>query len=362
MSRMLTEVEAQKMIAEAVSKASRAPRPFKIFGLDGSKSYAEAVAGHLGVKVTPHDEKTFDDGEPYAKSVDGENGNVRGHNVFVIQSLYSDEQESVCDKFVKLCIMCGSLNDASAHEVTAVIPHLAFARQDRKTHSREPITTKYVARMLEACGVARCLFVDVHNLAAEQNAFRVPIDNLEAKNLHADWCARQLIASGRTKKIRVLVPDSGGLNRGERFRNSLLKILNQLGAKVDDIEIVIFDKLRKKGRIEGRRIIGDVEDADVIGYDDMISTGSTMKKSCQAVLDFKGRLFAICVTHGIFCGEANNVFDSLDTHIVVADTVQPFRLNETNRKKIHFVETSKMVADAIRRIHSGNGSVSELLS
>jgi ribose-phosphate pyrophosphokinase len=363
--RFVSESQVQAMIAEAVNKAyldiCRAPRPFKIFGLDGSKGYAESVATELGIKVTPHDEKTFEDGEPYAKSVDGDVGNVRGHNVFVIQSLYSDKDESVSDKFMKLCIMCGSLNDASAHEVTAVIPHLAFARQDRKTQSREPITTKYIARMLEACGIARALFVDVHNLAAEQNAFTVPIDILEAKNLHAAWCAQKLIEEGRTKKIKVLTPDSGGLSRCERFRKSLLKGLINLGVKLDDIEIVIFDKLRVEGHVRGGRIVGDVEDADVIAYDDMISTGGTMRKACSAVLKRRGRIFAICATHGLFCGEANNVFDGLDAHLVVADTVQPFRLNDGNRKKVHLVETTKMVADAIRRIHSGSGSISELL-
>lgn len=365
MDRFVTAAEADLMVQQAVSEAllkiCRAPRPFKIFGLDGSKGYAEDVAEQLGIKVTPHEEKTFDDGEPFAKSIDGQPGNVRGHNVFVIQSLYSDSKESVCDKFMKLCIMCGSLKDASAHEVTAVIPHLAWARQDRKTESRAPITTKYVARMLEACGIDRALFIDVHNLAAEQNAFTVPIDNLEAKNLFADYCAEQLMARGKTTNIKVLSPDSGGLNRCERFRNALLKALNKLGAKLDDIEIVIFDKRRVKGEVKGGRIVGDVKDAEVIALDDMISTATTMKKACSTVIQEKGRIFAICATHGLFCGAANDVLDGFDTNIIVADTVQPFRLNDANRKKVHLVSTSHLVADAIRRIHSGTGSLSELL-
>lgn len=358
----LSEAEAmvQRGVAEALLKICRAPRPFKIFGLNGSHGYAEAVAGRLGVKVTPHEEKTFEDGEPYAKSIDGQDGNVRGHNVFVIQSLYSDEKESVSDKFMKLCIMCGSLRDASAHEVTAVIPHLAWARQDRKTESRAPITTKYVAKILEACGINRALFIDVHNLGAEQNAFGVPIDNLEVKNLHADWCAQRLVKEKRNN-VKVLTPDSGGLGRCERFRHALLKRMRSLGATIDDIEIVIFDKLRVKGEVRGKRIIGDVNDADVIAYDDMISTGSTMKKACSGVIEQNGRIFAICATHGLFCGTANQVFDGFDTKIVVADTIQPFRLNDANRKKVELVETAPMVADAIWRIHSGTGSVSELL-
>ena len=367
--RFVTVVECDAMIQKAISelmlKLARAPRPFKVFGLQGTFDYAEKVAAHLGIKLTQHTEKLFDDGECYVKSgpefSDSGVGNVRGHNVFVIQSLFTDEKESVADKFVKLCMFCGSLKDASAHEVIPIIPHLAWARQDRKTESRAPITTKYVARMLEANKIERVLLFDVHNLAAEQNAFDVPIDVLEAKNLFADWLANRLVADGRTKKIKVMSPDSGGLSRCERFRLALLKRLKSLGVSLDDIEIVVFDKLRIKGEVKGGRIIGDVEDADVIAFDDMMSTVSTMKKACKAVVEHKGRVYAICATHGLFCGKANEVLDGLDTKVVIADTVRPWRLNAANQKKLHVIDTTKMVADAIWKIHSGTGSISELL-
>lgn len=367
--RFVTYDECQAMIQEAVSKAvlnlMRAPRPFKLFGLHGSADYAEKVASHLNIKLTPHTEKLFDDGECYVKSGpelnDTNIGNVRGHNVFVIQSLYTDNEESVADKLTKLLIFCGSLKDASAHEVIPIIPHLGWARQDRKVQSREPITTKYVAQMLESMGIDRALLFDVHNLAAEQNAFRVPIDNLEARGPFADFFAKRLIAENKTRKIRVMTPDTGGLGRCDRFRTTLLKRLNSLGAKIDDIEIVIFDKLRVEGKVRGGRIVGDVEDADVIAYDDMISTASTMKKACKAVEDSKGRVYAICATHGLFCGKANQILAELDTKIVVADTIRPWRLSDANRAKLHIIDTTKMVSEAIVRIHSGSGSISELL-
>lgn len=355
----------EQAVSDFVLRSAGAPRPFKIFGLNGSKEYAAKVAEHLRTKLTPHTEKYHDDGEPYAKSgpehSDSSVGNVRGHDVFVIQSLYSDQQESVSDKFVKLCIFCGSLKDASAAEVIPVIPHLAWARQDRKTESRAPIATKYIARMLESVGISRVLLFDVHNLAAEQNAFSVPIDNLEAKNLIADWCSTNLIAENRTNKIKVLAPDSGGLNRCERFRNSLLKQLRSKGVMLDDIDIVIFDKVRIKGQVKGGRIIGDVEGADVIVYDDMISTGSTVQKATRAVEEHGGQVWSICATHGLFCGRANEIFDGINAKIVVTDTVSPFRLSSSNREKLHIVDTTRMVANAVRRIHSGTGSISELL-
>jgi ribose-phosphate pyrophosphokinase len=266
--------------------------------------------------------------------------------------------ETVADKFMKLCILCGALRDASAYEVTVVVPHLAWARQDRKTESRAPITTKYLAMILESVGVRRALFIDVHNLSAIQNAFRIPTDNLETKNLHAQHCAEGLKRIG-SKKIRVLTPDAGGLSRAVRFRNALAKVLGS--AYEDDIEICIFDKVREKGRVTGGRIIGDVADADVIAYDDMISTAGTMNKACKATLESGGRLFAICAAHGLFCGNANSLLAAFDTSLVVSDTVAPFRLNEANRRKVHVIDTTQMVADAVMRIHSGTGSISELL-
>lgn len=367
--RFVTVAEAQAMIDKAVSEAIlrivRAPRPFKLFGLNATRPYADKVAEHLNIRLTEHAEKLFDDGECYVKSGpefdETQIGNVRGHNVFVLQSLYTDEKESVSDKFMKLALFCGSLKDASAHEVIPIIPHLGWARQDRKTESRAPIATKYVAKMLEAVGMDRALFFDVHNLAAVQNAYSKPVDNLEAKNPFADYFANRLIAEGKAAKVKIMSPDSGGLTRCNRFRLSLIRRLNKLGANIDDIDIVIFDKLRIKGQVRGGRIIGDVADSEVILLDDMISTASTMMKACKAVKDNNGRVYAICATHGLFCGKANDYLDQLDTKIVIADTIRPWRLNAANTAKCVVIDTTKMVADAIRRIHSGTGSISELL-
>lgn len=394
----ISSAEAKRLIRAAVSEAllrrSRVPRPYKVFGMSASKSYAERVCRHLEHDLTPHDERLFSDGELYCKPTSRDLGNVRGHNVFVIQSLYSDDLavsssrlkqiegnfvddtdthcilsrytqmitdlsgETAADKFMKLAVMCGALRDASAHEITVIIPHMAWARQDRKTESRAPITTKYIAQILESLGVHRVLMIDVHNLAAEQNAFRIPVDNLETKNLHARWCTERL-KGHMPRKLRVLTPDAGGLGRATRFRNALAKVL---GAEYeDDIQLCIFDKVRESGRVVGGRIIGDVEDAEVIGYDDIISTGSTMEKACHAVIRSGGRMFAICAAHGLFCGDANRVFDQFDVPVVIADTVEPFRLSKTNIAKISRIDTTGMVADAIVRIHSGTGSLSELL-
>jgi ribose-phosphate pyrophosphokinase len=351
----MTKPEVESMIAESVSKANL--YPIKIFGLNATKEYAGRVAGHLGIPLTPHEEKKFDDGESFLKSQDGPEGNVRGHKVFVIQSLYSDAKESVSDKFVKLCIMCGALHQASAYEVVPVILHLAWSRQDRKTTSRAPISTKIIAKMLQSTGISRVLLMDVHNLSAEQNAFDIPMDNLESKSLHAAWCAKTL---EKSKKVVVLSPDSGGLARATRFRNALAKAMAK---EQSDIGVVVFDKLRdpKSGSLSGGKIVGDVDDADVIVIDDMISTAKTAVLAGKSVSRFGGRLVAICATHGLFVGDANKYLDEIECPVVIADTIEPFRLSPSNREKVVVLDTSEVVANAIWRIHSVTGSISELL-
>jgi len=339
--------------------------PMKLFGLKGSEEYAKEVADALSIKLSTHEERVFDDGEPYLKSSDGKHGNVRGHNCFVIQSLYGDDELTVSERFTRLLIFIGSLKQASANEVIPVIPHLGWARQDRKTASRAPVTTKIIAKALQDAGGDRFLFFDVHNKSAIENAFDVPIDNLEAKPLHADWCAKKLDGA---EKIVVMSPDAGGLGRAERFRTALHRRLPK-----SNIGLAVFDKLRDSTTGEARsatggksvgNIIGDVQDALVIMLDDMISTCGTMIKACRAVPEFGGKVYAICVTHGLFVGKANERLTELadDTKIVIADTIPPFRVNKENRKRVRVVKTTDMVAEAISKINSGTGSISELIN
>src|SRR5918994_7708508 len=159
-----------------------------LFALDGSRDFGERIAGHLGIALDDHEERAFEDGEHKARPLVG----VRGRDVFVVHSLYGDPDQSPNDKLCKLLFFIGALRDASAARVTAVIPYLAYARKDRKTQTRDPVTTRYVAMLLEAVGVDRILAIDVHNLAAFQNAFRCPADHLEARPLFARHFAQML--------------------------------------------------------------------------------------------------------------------------------------------------------------------------
>ena len=318
---------------------------FRLFGLNDSREFSRRVSEFLDVSLSKHVEFHFDDKEPYLRS----DINVRGCDVYVIQSLYSDNEESVSEKFAKLLFFIGSLVDASARRITAVVPYLGFSRQDRKTESRAPITAKYVAILLESVGCNRLVTMDVHNLSAFQNGFRIQTDTLEAKNLLADYVSDQI--NGKSDLV-VLSPDAGGMTRAMRFRKSLSK---RLGI---DVGLSYLDKVRTFDKVEGFNIIGDVEKKDVVIIDDIISTGGTLKECKKAVEKNDGRVWGACATHGLFVGEAISNLENFE-RIIVTDTVAPFRFEGCSNLKI--ISTSRMFSQAIRRTHEEGGSISDLL-
>lgn len=311
--------------------------------------FAEQVAAHLGQDglLSKHEERYFDDYEAYVRS----NVDVRGCDVFVIQSLYSCNEETVHDKLCKLLFMIGSLKDASAQRVTAVIPYMCYGRQDRKTDSRAPIMSKYVKYLIQSVGVDRILTMDVHNLAAFQCAFDVPTDHLEAKNLMARYVADNCTVD---LPLAVLSPDAGAIPRCRYFRNKLSQILNV------DIGLPVMDKEHAGQTIKGHKISGKVRGKRVVVYDDMISSAKTMYESVQAVEKKGGEVWGVCATHGLFVGKANEYLEKVK-RIVIADTVLPFRLSPKIAAKVKVIPTTSLFAAAIRRIHEED-SISDLLA
>ena len=345
---------------------------FRLFGFNGSRAFAQRVARFLDVPVARHIERYFSDGEPYVRS----DVNVRGCDVYVIASLYSDEKQTVGEKFTQLVFFVGSLVDASARRITVVTPYLPYARQDRKTESRAPISTKYFAQCMEAVGANRVLAMDAHNLSAFQNAFRIPTDNLEAKNLMADFLCgvdagtdsdgdpqpveehvpEPLIRD--PKNLVVLAPDSGGVGRAKRFRNALERRLRQS----NQIDVVYLDKERISGReVQGSKIVGNVEGKRVIILDDMISSGGTIALCAATVEKHGGEVWAACATHGLFVGDADKNLAAIP-RVVVTDTIRPFRLDPAKwNGRLFQIPTAMMFAQAIRRTHEEGGSISDLL-
>jgi len=320
----------------------------RLFALNASRDFGQRVAGALGVTLAPHEEREFEDGEHKARPLES----VRGRDVFVVVSLYGDERQSVNDKLVRLLFFVGALRDASAGRITAVIPYLCYARKDRRSKSRDPVSTRYVAGLLETVGADRVLTLDVHNLAAYENAFRIRADHLQANRLFLEEFVPRI---GR-EPVVVVSPDVGGVKRAEAFRQALSRRLGReaVGA--------FLEKYRSAGVVSGEAVVGDIEGRIAIIVDDLISTGGTIGRAVAACRSRGARTVYAAATHGIFVGEAARmVADSGLERLVITDTIPPFRLDAALvRGKVTVLDTAPLFAEAIRRIHTG-GSIVELM-
>jgi ribose-phosphate pyrophosphokinase len=321
-----------------------------LFSLEASHDLGKGVSEKLGVPLSPHEEREFEDGEHKARPL----VNVRGSDVFVIESLYGDSRRSVNDRIVRLLFFLGALRDASAGRVTAVVPYLAYARKDRKTKPRDPVTTRYLAALFEAVGIDRIVVMDVHNLAAYQNAFRCASDHLEARPLFVRHFAS--LPEARKEELVVLSPDAGGVKRAETFRQHLERALG-IG-----IRNAFMEKQRSAGVVSGEALVGAVEGRTVIVIDDLISTGTTLLRAARACRKLGARKVLAAATHGLFVGDANRVLaEPAVDEIVVTNTLPPFRLDpKLLGQKIRMLDAAEIFAPAIARIHGG-GSLVELL-
>ena len=319
-----------------------------LFALDASRDFGAKVAQALDVPLAPHEERAFEDGEHKSRPL----VNVRGRDVFVVHSLYGDARESGNDKLCRLLFFIGALKDAAAARVTALVPYLCYARKDQRTKPRDPVTTRYVAALFEAVGTDRIVTIDVHNLAAYQNAFRCGSDHLEAKGLFVEYLRPRLADAAAV----VVSPDIGGVKRADKFRVALA------GALGHDVPLAIMEKERSGGVVTGQALVGDVADRVAVVIDDLISTGTTLARVAVACRDRGARRVLAFATHGVFSEDANvRLGEPALGELVVTDTVQPFRLTEpAARQKLVVLEAAPLFAAAARRIHEG-GSIVELL-
>lgn len=319
-----------------------------LFALNASRDFGERIAGALSIPLSPHEEREFEDGEHKARPL----CSVRERDVFVVHSLYGDASGSVNDKLCRLLFFLGALRDAAAGRVTAVIPYLCYARKDRKTKSRDPVTTRYVAQLLEAVGADRVVTMEVHNLAAFQNAFRIRTEHLESTRLFVEYCA----AGFRDTPPVVMSPDVGGIKRAKAFAEALSRRLGR------PLATAFMEKQRSGGVVSGEQMVGDIGGKPVVIIDDLISSGTTLARAAAACCQRgAGRIEALA-THGLFVRDAEPVLaQSALEKIVVTNSVPPFRLSEPFvRSRLVVVDAAPLFAAAIRRISEG-GSLVELM-
>lgn len=320
-----------------------------IFALNTSRAWGEKVAAYLQTSLGQHEERDFEDGEHKIRPLE----NVRGREVFVIHSLYSEPGESVNDKICRLLFFIGALRDASAKRIIAVIPYFAYARKDRKTKTRDPVTMKYMAQMLETAGVDQLVTLDIHNLSAFQNAFRIPTEHLEARVVFAPYLAK-LVGDD---KVVVVSPDAGGVKRAELFRETLSACLE------NDITKAFLEKKRSEGKVSGEMLVGDVEGRTAIIIDDIISSGTTISRAVHALYKQGAKRVIAATSHGIFVGTAQETLaDPGLEKVLITDSMPPFRLPASIvQEKLVVLSVTALFGEAIRRIHE-SGSVSDLLN
>jgi ribose-phosphate pyrophosphokinase len=317
-------------------------RPLSLFGLQGSRDFAEHVANRLEVPLAPHEERAFEDGEHKARSLQ----NVAGHDVFVMHTLHGDDSGSVNDRLCRLLFFCGALKDAGAYSVTAVVPYLCYARKERRTKPNDPITTRYVAAMFEAVGIDRMIAVEVHNVAAFENAFRCPTRHIECAPLLAAHFAPRL--DGRP--VVAVSPDAGGAKRVERFRQELQELTGR------EVDSAYMEKHRSGGVVSGGLLAGDVDGKVAIIVDDLISTGGTLVRAATACRAAGATAVFAAAAHGLFMGGAPELFatPAIDG-IAVTNTVPPFRVPpEAAAKRLSVVDAGDAVARAIVDSHDGS--------
>ncbi len=312
-----------------------------LFALGASRPLGERVGQMMGVELSAHEEREFEDGEHKARPL----VSVRGADVFVLHSLYADDEQSGNDKLCRLLFFIGALKDAGAARVTAIVPYLAYARKDRKTKPRDPVTTRYVAMLFEAVGTDTILTMDVHNLAAYQNAFRCRTEHVDAHHMLVAFFAPIL----RGKDVVVVAPDAGAIKRAEVFRQLL-------GAAIgSQVSTAFAEKYRSGGVLSGSLLVGDVQGKHAVIIDDLISSGATMARTAQACIASGAHSVCAAATHGLFAGGAIELLEKSPLErIVVTDTVLPRAIAGTSpAAKVMVLGSASVFAGAVNCLHSG---------
>jgi ribose-phosphate pyrophosphokinase len=318
-----------------------------VFAPAATSAFGALVASALGTPLCEHEEREFDGGEHKIRSLE----TVRDRSVFVIQSLHGDGLGSANDRLCRLLFFIGSLKDAGARDVTACVSYLAYARQDRRTKARDPVTTRYVAQIFEAVGTDRIIGLDVHDLSAFENSFRIPTVHLVA----APVFVQHLAADAKGMEFVVVSPDIGGVKRARHFRESLEAALGR------EVELGFMDKNRSDDVVTGDAFVGDVAGKRVVLVDDLVSSGGTILRAVNACRRAGSTRIDAAVTHAAFCPEAHRLFakEGPDSVLVTDSVALDGSFAPYLNRSLQVLSIAPLFAEAIRRLDQG-GSVSEL--
>jgi len=315
----------------------------KLISGNANRTLAQAISRrmsmHRGMQVGLVDARVerFNDGEVFVEVFE----NVRGEDMFIIQPT----SKPANDNLMELLIMADALRRSSAARITAVIPYFGYARQDRRTKARTPISAKMVANMMTAGGIERVLTMDLH-AAQIQGFFDIPVDNLYASPIFALDILHQF--NGDMSDVMVVSPDVGGVARAR-------ELATRIGAP-----LAIVDKRREKaGEVAGMTVIGDVTGQKCIIVDDMCDTAGTLCKAADVLMEAGATEVHAYTTHGVMSGPAvERITGSVLKSMVITDTIEATKAVAAC-PNIRVLPTAPMFAQAIVNIWNGT-SVSSL--
>ena len=309
----------------------------KILTGNSNRPLAEAISAKLALPLVKANIRRFSDNEIFVEILE----NVRGEDMFVIQSTSFPAN----DHLMELLIIIDALRRSSARRITAVLPYYGYARQDRKTSPRSPISAKLVANLLTNAGASRVLTLDLH-AAQIQGFFDIPVDNLFAGPLFGKHIKETLT----NRSLTVVSPDVGGVVRARAL------------AKRIDAPLAIVDKRRERpGESEVMNIIGNVEGKDCILFDDIVDSGGTLCNAAEALLAKGAASVVAYITHGVLSGGAvARIGGSMLKELVITDSIQPTEAVQ-NATNIRVTSIAPLIGEAINRTASEK-SVSSLFA
>ena len=312
-------------------------KDIKVFTGNSNPKLAKDICMELGIPLGNCEVGCFSDGENFASIYE----TVRGSDVFVVQSTCSFVKDgkpgTVNDALMELLIMIDALKRASAGRITAVIPYFGYARQDRKTKPRDPISAKLVANLITQAGADRVLTMDLHANQI-QGFFDIPVDNLLGSPIFVDYFNRKF--KDTSADTMVVSPDVGSVARARAFAQKL------------GMPLAIVDKRRQKANSsEVMNIIGDVRDKHVILLDDMVDTGGSLCHAAKALVEIGGaKDVTACASHGVLSGPAvQRITESVLTEVMFLNTIP--QKEGIQCDKIKYISVAHMFAEAIERIY-----------
>ena len=305
----------------------------KIFSLDHRQDLSLGIAERLGVGLSPVEIRQFDDGEFKIRPLIS----VAGDDVSIIATFVREGGLGVHEKLCLALFLASALRGAHAQTVQLITPYLCYARKDQRTKMRDPLTLRYVATLLEAAGFSGVVAMDVHNTAAFESAFRVPVEHLSARDLLASRLATMV----KTVPVTLMSPDFGGAKRVFGVRDYFNKLRG-----CDDTKFGLVVKERSFGEVKGGPVLGDVKDRVVILFDDLISSGGTINKAARSCLELGANKVLVAATHIILGDETiRNLGESAIDFVLGTNTTMSIESVPTAlTSKFELIDVSRQFA------------------